>query len=117
MWDQLKRTDIELAKQKLAELRNVTLRRHAEELRQLDSDEGEVDMLGRLVEGFADKYLNSALNLTSNPLQRRMLLRVQRLSGRNPPLRSWKTAKVSRRTSEVRFGDSFADKLITKVSR
>jgi hypothetical protein len=59
MWDQLKRTDIELAKQKLAELRNVTLQRHAEELKQLDSDERDVDMLGRLVEGFANKYLNS----------------------------------------------------------
>jgi len=59
MWDELKRTDVELAKQKLAELRNVTLQRHAEELRRLDSDEAEVDMLGQLVERFANKYLNS----------------------------------------------------------
>ena len=59
MWDELKRTDVELAMQKLAELRNVTLQRHAEELKQLDSDEAEVDMLERLLEGFANKYLNS----------------------------------------------------------
>ena len=37
MWDELKRTDVKLAMQKLAELRNVTLQRHAEELKQLDS--------------------------------------------------------------------------------
>jgi hypothetical protein len=45
MWDELKRTDVELARQKLAELRKVTLQRHAEELNQLDSDEAEIDML------------------------------------------------------------------------
>jgi len=44
MWDQLKRSDVELAKQKLVELRDVTLQRHAEQLKQLDSDEAEIDM-------------------------------------------------------------------------
>ena len=58
MWDELKRTDVELAKQKLAELRSVMLQRHAEEMKQLDADEIEIDTLGRLVEGFANKYLN-----------------------------------------------------------
>ena len=58
MWDELKRTDVELARQKLAELRNVTLQRHAEELKQLDSDESEIDMLARLAEAITEKYLN-----------------------------------------------------------
>src|ERR1051326_2356517 len=58
MWDQLKRTDVELAKQKLAELRGITLKRHAEELKQLDSDEAEIDTLGRLAEAVTEKYLN-----------------------------------------------------------
>jgi len=58
MWDQLKRTDVELARQKLIELRNVTVQRHAEELKQLDSDESEIDMLARLAEAITEKYLN-----------------------------------------------------------
>jgi hypothetical protein len=48
MWDQLRRTDHELAKRKLAELRTITLHRPEEELRQIDADEAEVEMLGRL---------------------------------------------------------------------
>ena len=59
MWDQIKRNDVELAKQQLVERRSMTLQRHVEELKQLDADEIEIDMLGRLVEGFANKYLNS----------------------------------------------------------
>ena len=59
MWDELKRADIELAREKLAQLRNVTLQRHAEELKQLDSDESEIDMLARLAEAITEKYLNS----------------------------------------------------------
>ena len=58
MWDELKRTDVELARQKLDELRNVTLQRHAEELKQLDNDESEIDMLARLAEAITEKYLN-----------------------------------------------------------
>src|SRR5262249_48832238 len=58
MWDELKRADVELARQKLAQLRNVTLQRHAEELKQLDSDESEIDMLARLAEAITEKYLN-----------------------------------------------------------
>jgi len=58
MWDELKRADIELARLKLAQLRNVTLQRHAEELKQLDSDEAEIDMLARLAEAITEKYLN-----------------------------------------------------------
>jgi len=57
MWDQLKRSDVELAKQKLVELRDVTLQRHAEQLKQLDSDEAEIDMLARLADVITKKYL------------------------------------------------------------
>jgi hypothetical protein len=44
MWNELKRTDVELARQKLAEFRSITLRRHEDEIKQLDADEAEIDM-------------------------------------------------------------------------
>jgi hypothetical protein len=68
MWDQIQRTDVELAKQQLAERRSMTLQRHEEELKQLDADEIEIDMLGRLVEGFANKYLNSGTQIDEQPI-------------------------------------------------
>ena len=43
MWEQLNRTDIDHAKQKLLEFRAITLRRHEEELKQLDADEAELE--------------------------------------------------------------------------
>lgn len=58
MWDQIKRTDVELARQKLAELRNMTLQRHAEELKQLDAEDAEIDTLARLASSITEKYLN-----------------------------------------------------------
>lgn len=57
MWNELKRTDVELARQKLAELRSITLRRHDDEIKQLDADEAEVDMLARLAEAITEKYM------------------------------------------------------------
>jgi len=58
MWDELKRTDVELARQKIAELRSITLRRHEDEIKELDADEAEIDMLARLAEAITVKYLN-----------------------------------------------------------
>src|SRR5690242_16290926 len=58
MWDELKRTDVELARQKIAELRSITLRRHEDELKELDADEAEINMLARLAEAITEKYLN-----------------------------------------------------------
>ena len=58
MWDELKRTDVELARQKIAELRSITLRRHEDEIKELDADEAEIDMLARLAEAITEKYLN-----------------------------------------------------------
>src|SRR6185437_8590604 len=59
MWDQITRTDLELARQKLVDLRIMTLERHREELKQLDTEEFEVDMLAQLAEVIANKYLGS----------------------------------------------------------
>ena len=58
MWEQLRRTDVECARQKLAELRRITLRRHEEELSQLDTDEAEIETLARLAAAVIEKYLN-----------------------------------------------------------
>src|ERR1051326_690538 len=58
MWDELKRTDVELARQNLAELRGITLRRHEDEIKQLDADDAEIDTLARLAEAITEKYLN-----------------------------------------------------------
>jgi len=51
MWDELKRTDVELARQRIAELRSITLRRHEDDIKQLDADEAEIDMLGAVGRG------------------------------------------------------------------
>jgi hypothetical protein len=59
MWDSINQSDVELARQKLAELRKVTLQRHEEELKKIDSDESEIDTFARLAEAIANKYLNS----------------------------------------------------------
>src|SRR5205823_8001970 len=69
MWDQLKRTDVELARQKLAELRGITVQRHAEELKQLDNDEAEIDTLARLAEAITKKYLNGGAQPNEQPTQ------------------------------------------------
>ena len=58
MWDQLRRADVELAKEKLAELRSITLKRHEEELKQLDADDADVETLARLAEAITAKYLD-----------------------------------------------------------
>ena len=58
MWEQLRRTDVERAMQKLAELRSITLRRHEEELQQLDADEAEIETLARLAAAVTEKYLS-----------------------------------------------------------
>src|SRR5262249_60548423 len=58
MWEQLTRTDIERAKQKLAELRNITLRRQEEEIKEIDAEEAEVETLERLAAAVAAKSLH-----------------------------------------------------------
>jgi hypothetical protein len=58
MWDQLRPADIERAKQKLAELRGITLKKHEEELKQLDADEADIETVARLAETITAKYLD-----------------------------------------------------------
>jgi hypothetical protein len=57
MWDLLKQTDIEQAKQELKLRRSETLRRHAEESQILDAAQAELETLNRLVDAFAQKFL------------------------------------------------------------
>ena len=59
MWDHLTPADIERVKQRLAVNREEMLSRHAEELKELDAQQDELEALDRLVIGFAEKYLAS----------------------------------------------------------
>lgn len=59
MWEQLKRTDLEYAKERLSALRTMTLQRHAEEIHKLDTDQAEIETLERLAAAVAQKYLTS----------------------------------------------------------
>ena len=56
MWQGIKRTDIEHAKGEIELRRAETLKRHAEELGRLESDETELVALGRLIDDFAAKH-------------------------------------------------------------
>src|SRR5260370_23017732 len=56
MWDHLKKTDIELARQGLKLRRAEILRRHAEEGQKLDADRLELETLYRLVDVFVEKF-------------------------------------------------------------
>jgi hypothetical protein len=59
MWEQLKRIDIEVAKQKLEAFRRMTLSRHEEELKDLDTQRDDIETLERLAEAVANRYLNA----------------------------------------------------------
>ena len=56
MWE-LKRTDLERAKQRLLALRTITMQRHAGEINQLETDRAEIETLQRLAAAVAQKYL------------------------------------------------------------
>ena len=55
MWDLLKQTDIEQARQQLELCRDATLRKHAEEIQSLEADQAELDTLDRLIAAFSGK--------------------------------------------------------------
>ena len=57
MWEKVTPADIERAKQRLASRRIETLTRHAEELKQLDTDQTEIDVFERMVAAFTEKHL------------------------------------------------------------
>jgi hypothetical protein len=56
MWDVLKQTDIEQARQQIQLCRDETLRRHAEEIQRMDSDQAEIETLDHLIDAFSDKF-------------------------------------------------------------
>ena len=56
MWDQLSRTDIERVKRELGVRRAELLARHAEELRALEAEQGEIDAFLQAIESFARKF-------------------------------------------------------------
>ena len=56
MWDQLKPSDIERAKQDLVTRRAEMLARHAEELRGLDADQTQLDALEQAITAFLQKF-------------------------------------------------------------
>ena len=57
MWEMLRRTDVERAKERLAAKRVEILIRHEEELNRLDIEQTELERFARLVARFASKYL------------------------------------------------------------
>ena len=60
MWEHLTPADIERAKAHAAEIRRETLKRHAEELRVLDTDEAEFEILEGLIARFSKKYIGNS---------------------------------------------------------
>jgi len=58
MWNMLSHADLEAAKQRLKSQREETLRRHAEELRALESDQAELEKLDQLIDAFVKKFTN-----------------------------------------------------------
>ena len=56
MWDQLTPNDIERAKNELGERRSETLARHAEELKELDADQSQLETLEQAIASFLRKF-------------------------------------------------------------
>jgi hypothetical protein len=59
MWERLTPTDIHQARDRLTLSRADMLRKHAEELKGLDDEHDEIEMLERLIGSFTQKYVNS----------------------------------------------------------
>ena len=55
MWDQLKPSDIERVKAELGTRRAEMLARHAEELKELDAEQGQLETLEQAIEMFLRK--------------------------------------------------------------
>ena len=60
MWERLTPTDIQQARERLALQRADLLRRHAEELKSLDTERDDIESLERLIGSFTQKYVKSA---------------------------------------------------------
>jgi hypothetical protein len=59
MWEQLTPADIQQVRCQVALERAAILSRHAEELKAHDAQQDEIETLERLVEAFAQKYLDT----------------------------------------------------------
>jgi len=59
MWDKLSRAELEAARQQLKSHREEMLRRHAEELSALESDQSAIEKLDDLIDTFAKKFKNA----------------------------------------------------------
>ena len=56
MWNQLSRADLDRVKRELDVRRSEMLARHAEELRALETDKAEIDILEQAIDGIARKF-------------------------------------------------------------
>jgi hypothetical protein len=56
VWDQLSRADIERLKHELGTRRDEILARHAEELKDLEADQAEIDAFEQAIDAFARKF-------------------------------------------------------------
>ncbi len=56
VWDQLSRADIERLKHELGTRRDAILARHAEELKDLEADQAEIDAFEQAIDAFARKF-------------------------------------------------------------
>jgi len=65
MWEQLTPTDIARVKERVAARRIETLARHAEELKQLDADQAEIETFEHLVAAFTNKHLIPSASASS----------------------------------------------------
>ena len=56
MWDKLTRADVERVKRGLASRRSEILARHAGELKALDAEQAEIDVIEQAIDAFASKF-------------------------------------------------------------
>jgi hypothetical protein len=56
VWDELKRADIERFKRGLESRRSEMLARHAEELKALDAEQNEIDVVACAIEVFVQRF-------------------------------------------------------------
>ena len=56
MWNKLTAADLEHVKRGLATRRSEMLARHAEELKALEADQGEIDVIEKAIAAFTQKF-------------------------------------------------------------
>jgi hypothetical protein len=67
MWQNLTRADIECAQQELRLRREQMLARHAEEIRNVDAERAEVEMLAQMAAAFAEKFKKTMTSPYESP--------------------------------------------------